>query len=296
MTTPTFTPPPTAPNRGMADSVFVAAMNAFLAWVATWAGEVSTAVTWMAAQVAAVLGYSTTASADAAAAAASAVAAGGATSLVGLATNSLTPSVAAKALTGLARIGGGACTFANGDRVVVVSRSDESVWFRGPVSSAVMGSGTMTVTPASSADIGVASAKSDWLVRLEAFDFLPSASAAQLLAAASDRIVATPKIIADAAAFLSLTDASTVAWDTNSGRNAILTLTAAGHTIGAPTNLKDGADYLLLVNPATYGAPSWNAVWEWGVAGAPTLTASAWNIVAGVYNAANGKIHANVRR
>jgi len=53
MTTPTFTTPPTAPTRA-SPSTFVSRANAFLAWIVTWAAELTTAVTWFVAQVATV--------------------------------------------------------------------------------------------------------------------------------------------------------------------------------------------------------------------------------------------------
>ena len=69
-----------------------------------------------------------------------------------------------------------------------------------------------------------------------------------------------------------LTDAATIAWDTNSGRVATVTL-GASRTFGAPTNLKVGT-YLLNVIQGGTGSYTitWNAVFKWPAGVAPSLT------------------------
>jgi len=104
----------------------------------------------------------------------------------------------------------------------------------------------------------------------------------------------------DAAAFQTLTDAATVAWDTNAqGYNATVTL-GGNRTIGAPTNLKDGWTYSLeLVQDATGSrVPTWDAIWDWGQAGTPILQTAAnkRDLVFAVYRAASGKLHASFRK
>ena len=75
---------------------------------------------------------------------------------------------------------------------------------------------------------------------------------------------------------ITLTDASSIDWDTNLGQTATVTLTD-NRTMNAPTNLKDGAYYGLAVyQDATGGRTlSWNAVFKWQDATAPILSSTA---------------------
>lgn len=75
---------------------------------------------------------------------------------------------------------------------------------------------------------------------------------------------------------ITLTDASSIDWDTNLGQTATVTLTD-NRTMNAPTNLKNGAYYGLAVyQDATGGRTlSWNSVFKWQDATAPTLSSSA---------------------
>jgi hypothetical protein len=73
-----------------------------------------------------------------------------------------------------------------------------------------------------------------------------------------------------------LSDAATVAWDTES--NQVTTVTLGDNRImGAPTNLKDGGVYVLGVYQDGTGSRtlSWNAVFKFPAATAPTLTTTA---------------------
>lgn len=75
---------------------------------------------------------------------------------------------------------------------------------------------------------------------------------------------------------LTLTDASTVAWDTASGNVATFTFVSSNRTMGAPTNLKDGAFYsLAVVQNAGSNTLSWNSVFKWAGGVAPTLSTGA---------------------
>jgi len=69
-----------------------------------------------------------------------------------------------------------------------------------------------------------------------------------------------------------LTDAATIAWDTNSGRIATVTL-GASRNMGAPTNAKVGT-YILHVIQGGIGNYSitWNSVFKWPAGVAPTLS------------------------
>ncbi len=73
-----------------------------------------------------------------------------------------------------------------------------------------------------------------------------------------------------------LTDAATIAWDASGGAAAQVTISAS-RTMGAPTNLRNGATYLLYVIQGGAGSWSvtWNAVFEWEGGVAPTLTTTA---------------------
>lgn len=75
---------------------------------------------------------------------------------------------------------------------------------------------------------------------------------------------------------ITLTDASTIAWDTNLGQTATVTLTD-NRTVGAPTNLKDGAYYGLAVYQDATGSRTltWNSIFKWASATAPTLSTAA---------------------
>jgi hypothetical protein len=70
-----------------------------------------------------------------------------------------------------------------------------------------------------------------------------------------------------------LTDGATVNWDAEDGRLASLTL-AGSRTMAAPTNLKDGATYVLFVTQGGSGSYTltWNAVFKWAAGTAPTLS------------------------
>ena len=73
-----------------------------------------------------------------------------------------------------------------------------------------------------------------------------------------------------------LTDSATVAWDASI--NQVTSVTLGGNrAFGAPTNQVDGACYVLKVDQDGSGSriPTWNAVFKWSSATAPTLTTTA---------------------
>ena len=81
-----------------------------------------------------------------------------------------------------------------------------------------------------------------------------------------------------------LTAASTVAWDASI--NQVTSVTLGGNrAFGAPTNQVDGAVYILRVIQDGTGSriPTWNAVFKWSSATAPTLTTTASAIDAFVF-------------
>lgn len=122
---------------------------------------------------------------------------------------------------------------------------------------------------------------------------VPAAAASDVLTGTNATKAVIPSALAGSGAFFALTDAATVAWDTNSGFNAKVTL-GGNRTIGAPTNLKDGLPYVLDLSQDVTGTrvPSWNVIWDFGLAGAPTLSTAAnkKDKVTAQYSAASGKL------
>jgi hypothetical protein len=138
------------------------------------------------------------------------------------------------------------------------------------------------------AGAGLASVTNDTLT-------VTASSAAQVRTGTSTSVAVTPGALADAAGFITLTDASTVAWDASTGFNASVTL-GGNRIIGAPTNLKDGVTYTLnLVQDATGSrVPTWNSIWDFGAVGTPVLqtTASKTDKVVAQYNSSRTKLEA----
>jgi hypothetical protein len=69
----------------------------------------------------------------------------------------------------------------------------------------------------------------------------------------------------------------TISWNTSLGTIATVTLTAAGRTMAAPTNLKVGTYVLHVIQDGTGSRTitTWNGVFKWPAAIAPTLTTTA---------------------
>ncbi len=128
---------------------------------------------------------------------------------------------------------------------------------------------------------------------------VPGAAASDVRGGVDTSKALTAKALADSATFGALTDASTIAWEiATAGYNATVTLTASGHQIGAPTlnagSLYDGCPVLLEVVQDGTGSRTvtWNSVWDFGLAGTPTLSTGAnkRDYIAGVYRSASSKI------
>ena len=78
------------------------------------------------------------------------------------------------------------------------------------------------------------------------------------------------------AANLTLTDAATVAWDTATSQVATFTFVSSNRTMGAPTNLKNGAFYALaVIQNAGSNTLTWNSIFKWASGTAPTLSTAA---------------------
>lgn len=83
------------------------------------------------------------------------------------------------------------------------------------------------------------------------------------------------KVTVGWAANTALTDAATIAWDTTN-QVATFTFVSSNRTMGAPTNLKDGAFYgLAVIQNAGSNTLTWNAVFKWASGTAPTLSTAA---------------------
>jgi hypothetical protein len=74
---------------------------------------------------------------------------------------------------------------------------------------------------------------------------------------------------------ITLTDAANVAWDTDLGQVAKLTL-AGNRNMNAPTNLRVGAFYALaVIQTAGNNTLTWNSAFKWDSGAAPTLSTAA---------------------
>lgn len=77
------------------------------------------------------------------------------------------------------------------------------------------------------------------------------------------------------AANFALTDAATIAWDTVN-QVATFTFVSSNRTMGAPTNLKNGAFYALaVIQNGGSNTLTWNSVFKWAAGTAPTLSTAA---------------------
>lgn len=96
-----------------------------------------------------------------------------------------------------------------------------------------------------------------------------------------------------APAVVTLTYATTVTVNAASGNDFRLTLTASTATIGAPSSPVDGQRIDFQLTQGTGGSftVAWNAVYDFGTAGAPTLSTAVGKIdlIGFVYNAAATK-------
>jgi hypothetical protein len=75
---------------------------------------------------------------------------------------------------------------------------------------------------------------------------------------------------------LTLTDASTVAWNTALGQVATFTFVTSNRTMGAPTNLVNGAFYgLAVIQNSGSNTLTWNSIFKWTGGSAPVLSTGA---------------------
>ena len=75
---------------------------------------------------------------------------------------------------------------------------------------------------------------------------------------------------------ITLSDASTVAWDTTLGQVATFTFVSSNRTMGAPSSLVSGAFYALaVIQNAGSNTLTWNSIFKWASGTAPTLSTAA---------------------
>lgn len=75
---------------------------------------------------------------------------------------------------------------------------------------------------------------------------------------------------------IALSDAATIAWDTSTGQVATFTFVSSNRTMGAPTNLVNGAFYALaVIQNGGSNTLTWNSVFKWTNGTAPTLSTAA---------------------
>ena len=75
---------------------------------------------------------------------------------------------------------------------------------------------------------------------------------------------------------IALTDAATIAWNTDLGQTATFTFISTNRTVGAPTNLENGGFYALaVIQNAGSNTLTWNAIFKWAGGTAPTLSTAA---------------------
>lgn len=101
----------------------------------------------------------------------------------------------------------------------------------------------------------------------------------------------TSKAVADAAALVTLTDASTIAVDFAAGINFVVTL-GGNRTLGAPSNAKPGTTGTILVKQDGTGSRTlaYNAAWvPFGSTPSLTTTASAVDLISWVVET-SGKV------
>jgi hypothetical protein len=100
------------------------------------------------------------------------------------------------------------------------------------------------------------------------------ATTAQVRAGTAAKTVEADKLLASAA-IQTLTDGATITWDMSLGYNAKVTL--GGNRTLAVSNPVEGITYSLGVNQDATGSRTmtWPASFNWGTAGAPTLTTTA---------------------
>lgn len=102
----------------------------------------------------------------------------------------------------------------------------------------------------------------------------------------------TPTLVNPINNQLTLTDAPTTTWNMNNGHVARWAITATGRTLAAPTNIKVGGQYVLLVSLTTPSTmtPTWPSIIAWPYGTPPDLTTTNWSVITLVWSADHAKL------
>lgn len=282
MTIPTLTAPPVAPSRSNPPATFITRMNAFLAWIVVFAGEIIAMVAATNDAIGTIIADRIQTGQDRIAAAASAAAASAsaltALNAPGTTASSVTP-VDLSALnvndeltitiqTGKALIPG---------HMVVVAVTTNAIFnFMARVMAYNSGSGALDLMVMAE-PVGTGS-HSAWSVALTCEMALPTATAAEIWAGTAADKAISPASRSAANAIQTLTDGATINWNAaTQGFHAKVVL-GGNRTLATPTNMLEGEYYVFYpVQPAT-GGPRLCAlpgVWDFGQQGTPTLSTGA---------------------
>lgn len=163
MPAPTFTSPPDAPSRSNPPATYISRFNAWLAWMAAFATELISGVSWFSDQTVAVAADAATASSSAATASAAASAAVNAPGTTGSSATSLALTAGAKSFTmntGKTLVAGQALSLASAadpaNRMVVVLSTYDS------------GTGEATGTALAGQISGSGGPYDDWIIGMAA--------------------------------------------------------------------------------------------------------------------------------
>lgn len=287
--TPDFTTLPTAPSRQQ-PSTFSTRMDAFLGAQQGFGENVQAIAEAAEANAQAAEDAATTATTKAGEAAASAATALNAPGTQATSSDELTLGTGAKSFD-LDQLGK---AFPLHQRVKV--SYSVAAFMIGDITAFSAATGAMTIEVTEVVGSGT---YSSWVVAPAGPEALPAASAADVRAGVAADVAATPAALRLAGAFQTLTDAATIAWDAALGFNARVTL-GGNRTMGAPTNLQDGLTYSLEITQDGTGSRtlSWNAIFDWGDIGAPTLSTGVGKVdfAYGQYSSATGKLHMSFRK
>jgi hypothetical protein len=264
----TLTALPDAPSRSDPPATFISKANAFLAGLVTFEGELNAALPTIEAAISA-----------------GAAVAGSATAY-GTSTTSNTVGTGSKTWT--IETGRG---FQLGQYVSIADTAAPATnYMLGRITAHNSGTGSLTVSVDTSAGSGT---KTAWTVALGAVSGRPAATAANIWAGSSTTVDITPDALFDSMAFIALTEAAAIsAWTFADGFNRAVTLTAS-RTFVAPTGLYDGLSFVIKLKQGGSGSytVSWPSFYDWGQAGAPSLSTTVGKVdyAAGIYDATEGK-------
>jgi hypothetical protein len=157
------------------------------------------------------------------------------------------------------------------DDVVVFRRGDMLTRMRG----AVTGVSGLDVTVNVTETAGSGGPYTDWYIASAGFVTAPPAAGSQIRTGTVKTLALTPGAYYDAAAYVALTDAATIAVDMATFINANVTL-GGNRTLGNPTNHKVGQSGVILVQQDGTGnrTLAFGSYWK-RPGGAPTLTTTA---------------------